>query len=326
MPAINFVTTETGDAIGLRRGFLSFKIPALRDYKVPAVEITGARKGPKLCVMAGIHIDEVSSIAAALTLEDRISANKLVGTVSVIPIVNTPAMYSHTDKFPDGKNLHWQFPGKRDGTFSEVLARALLQEWAGDAAALLDLHGGDIGEAQQPFVIFQRTGDARVDKRHEALARCFETDFLVWLEPALMERPGRCCTALARIGRVGLVAERGDNGVLSPAAVRWHADGVLRVAELLGMLPKRPRKRRPNQFVMPGYTFLKAPCDGLVRFRCKPGAQVMRGEIVAEMHDELRRPLADIAAPANGYLLWYSSMLFAKRESWVGALGVAAQR
>jgi hypothetical protein len=42
------------------------------------------------------------------------------------------------------------------------------------------------------------------------------------------------------------------------------------------------------------------------------------------MHDELRRPLADIAAPAHGYLLWYSSMLFAKRESWIGALGVAA--
>jgi uncharacterized protein len=323
---MSFVPTDASDAIGVRRGFLSFKIPVLRDYEVPCVEITGARKGPKLCVMAGIHIDEVSSIAAALTLEDRISASRLAGTVSVIPIVNTPAMYAHTDKFPDGKNLHWQFPGKRNGTFSEVLARALLQEWAGGAAALIDLHGGDIGEAQQPFVIFQRTGNAQVDKRHEAIARCFETDFLVGLEPELMKKPGRCCTALARIGRVGLVAERGDNAVLSPAAVRWHADGVLRVAELLGMLPRQPRKRSLKQFVMPGYTFLKAPCDGLVRFRCKPGARVTQGQIVAEMHDELRRPLADITAPANGYLLWYSSMLFAKRESWVGALGVAAKR
>lgn len=326
MFTINFVPAEASDAIGVRRGFISFKNPALRDYEAPAIEIKGARKGPTLCVMAGIHIDEVSSIAAALTLEDRISAGKLAGTVSVIPVVNTPAMYSHTDKFPDGKNLHWQFPGKRNGTVSEILARALLQEWARDAAVLLDLHGGDIGEAQQPFVIFQRTGNPKIDKRHEAIARCFETDFLVGLEPELMKKPGRCCTALARIGRVGLVAERGDNGVLSPAAVRWHADGVLRVAELLGMLPKRPRKRRPEQFVMPGYTFLKAPCDGLVRFRCKPGDPVTKGQIVAELYDELRRPLADIAAPTHGYLLWYSSMLFAKRESWIGALGIAAQR
>jgi predicted deacylase len=318
---------DGSDSSSLRRGFISFDLPALQEYSAPIVEITGGRPGPRLCVMSGIHIDEVSSIAAALCLEDRISARKLSGMVSIIPIVNTPAKFSHTDKFPqDGKNLHWQFPGKRDGTFSEVLAHALLHEWVGDAAALLDLHGGDIGETQQPFVIFQRTGGARADARHEAMARCFETDFLVGLEPELMKKPGRSCTALARAGRVGLVAERGDNGVLSTSAVKWHTDGVVRVAELLGMLPKRPRKRRPRQLVMPGYAFLTAPCDGLVRFCCKPGARVTQGQVVAEIHDELRRPLADVTAPSDGYLLWFSSMLFAKRRSWIGALGLAPRR
>lgn len=315
---------DGSDSDAIRRGFLSFDNPILHGYRAPIIEIAGATRGPRLCIMAGIHIDEVSSIQAALSLQDRISAKRLSGTLSIIPILNTPAKFSHTDKFPqDGKNLHWQFPGNREGTFSEALADALLHDWANDAVALIDLHGGDIGEAQQPFVIFQRTGDPSADAQHEAVARCFETDFLVGLEPELMEKPGRCCTALARMGRVGLVAECGDNGVMDASAVGWHADGVAGVAQLFGMLPATPKKPRPAQFVMPGYGFLRAPCDGLVYFLCKAGARVRQGQVVAEVHDDLRRPLAEVAAPFDGYLLWYSSMLFAKSGSWIGAMGVA---
>jgi hypothetical protein len=48
MPRIDLVPTNTSDASGLHRGFVSFKISALRDYEATSAEITGARKGPKM--------------------------------------------------------------------------------------------------------------------------------------------------------------------------------------------------------------------------------------------------------------------------------------
>src|SRR5690606_32682199 len=54
---------------GIFQGEIEFSNPTLRDYRWPVCEIAGRRAGPKLCVTAGVHVNEVSSIEAAIRLQ-----------------------------------------------------------------------------------------------------------------------------------------------------------------------------------------------------------------------------------------------------------------
>ncbi len=220
------------------RGEISFDVPALQGYRFPCFEIEGRRAGPRLCVMAGVHVNEVSSIEAAIRLQSHLSPDTLRGAVSVMPVVNQPGFYEYTQyNCPvDGKNILFHFPGRPDGTFSEALCHALLFEWAPDADVLVDLHGGDLRENVSQFVMFQRTARPDTDARHEALAKCFDADLVVGSDPSYMEQPGRSFTALARLGRTGVMAEAGANGIIDEHSVQYHLNGVLNIARLLGNL------------------------------------------------------------------------------------------
>jgi len=317
-------TWENGaGAGGAGTGWLTFTPPALQGHRWPLIEIRGSRSGPHLCVMAGVHVNEASSIEAAITLSRRIDPAAMTGRISIIPVVSQPSQYRYSVRSPvDDKDVHWLYPGNPDGTFSEALAHALLAEWAHDAVALIDLHGGDIGEIQAPYVVFQRTGDDRIDRRHEALARCFDTPLLVGLDPTAREKPGRSCTALGRRGRAGLVTESGNHAVLDWAAVDWHVRGIVNAARLFGILPGEVDVRRDDALIIDRYVFVTAPADGLYYPTHEPGIRVERGARLGELRDVFHHRITDVVAPAGGIVMWRSCLQFAKADSWIGAIGV----
>jgi uncharacterized protein len=47
---------------GLHKTELTFDYPALAGWRWPAVEIVGQKPGPRLAIIAGIHVNETSSI------------------------------------------------------------------------------------------------------------------------------------------------------------------------------------------------------------------------------------------------------------------------
>ena len=309
---------------GVSRGWLAFDNPALADFQWPTIEIVGERDGPRLCVMGGAHVNEASSIEAAITVADRIDIGAMTGRISVIPVVNLSAQYHYTREAQvDGKDIHWLYPGDRGGTFCDVLAHHLLFEWAADAEALIDLHGGDIGMIQSPYVVYQRTGDPEVDARHEALARCFPTDWLVGVDPMAVESPGRSSTALGRLNRAGLVSESGDHAVQSATSTDWHVRGVLNAARLLGVLGGDidVDLERRSAVVIEEYVFTCAPVDGLYYPQHEPGIRVEKGDKLGEIRDTFGRRVVDVEAPDSGIVMWRWCMQFVKAGAWIGAVG-----
>ena len=259
-----------------------------------------------------------------MSLVDRLDAKAMRGRISIIPVVNQSAAYHQAIRTPaDGKNLHWLFPGDRDGSHSEALAHHLLFDWAAGAELLVDLHGGDIGEVQSPYVVFQQTGNAEIDARHELLARCFATDLLVAVEPASLLHPGRSCTALGKLGRSGLVTEAGDHAVLTRQTVDWHIQGVLNAARCLGMLDDviDVELGRSSAVIIEDYTFVSSPVNGLYVPCCEPGDHVRKGETLGKVRDELGNWLTEIKAPQDGILMWRWCMQMIMANAWVGAVG-----
>lgn len=311
---------------GVFQGEIEFSNPTLRDYRWPVYEIAGRRAGPKLCVTAGVHVNEVSSIEAAIRLQRLFDPEVLRGSVSIIPVVNLPALYSYTEYTcpVDGKNINFTFPGDPNGTFSEALCHALVTEWAGDADCYIDLHGGDLRETVSKFVMFQRTGDTAGDTFRRSLAECFDADLVVGFAPPHMDAPGRPPTAFARLGRNAIMSEGGANGIVDEDSVAYHVGGVLNVARKLGMIdgPLSPPKRA--QVLCHDYIWTPAPVDGLFYSEIRPFDAVREGDAIGEFRSLFGERLATLRAPATGYVLWRVTQPILREGAAVLAIAVPA--
>ena len=107
---------------GINYRTLRFAAPSLAGHAWQAIDIVGLSDGPTLAVMAGIHPNEVAGIEAAYRLAERIDARELRGTVTIIPVVNGPGYQTRAESLcpVDSENINFCFPGRPDGSFSEV--------------------------------------------------------------------------------------------------------------------------------------------------------------------------------------------------------------
>jgi predicted deacylase len=304
--AMPFIAEDASSDSKITRGTWTFTNPVLAAWRWPVVEMRGGLPGPRMCVMAGMHVNEVSSIEAVVQLQSRISPQQLKGTIAIIPILNLPALSDRSQYLCpiDSKNINFCFPGSASGSFSEVLADAILSEWASQADVLVDLHGGDLCENVAKFSICQQVGDPAFDARNLALARCFDAEVIVLLDPSYMEVPGRACTARARSRRYAAMSEAGANGIIDSCSVAFHLDGVVNIAKLMGMLPGEPKQPTRAQMVVDRYEWIGTPRAGILHSRVEAGARIKNGQLLAYLTDVFGTVSSEIRAPDDGLVLW----------------------
>lgn len=303
---------------------VTFRSPVLEGWNWTIHEITSPVPGPLLCVMAGIHVNEVDGIEATFQLVERFRRELRCGTVSIMPIVNLPALADRSQHVCpiDGKNINFSFPGSSQGTFSEALADALLNEWAADAACLIDLHGGDLCERVARFSVAPMIGDKSFDEFNFTLAAAFAPDIIVRIPPELLMKPGRSCSGRARQRKFAAFAEAGGNGLLDGNSVSFHRDGVLRVASLLGMIEEQARTNEKQPFIATEYHWLKAEINGWCRYAVEPGEHVVNGQTIASVFDFTGSKIHDVIAPVTGVVLWRCTHAIVTSET--DLFGIAA--
>ncbi|RVG06560.1 succinylglutamate desuccinylase/aspartoacylase domain-containing protein [Sinorhizobium meliloti] len=291
---------------GVFRGTLRFDNEMLAEYTWPLCEIRGEQPGPRLCISAGVHVNEVSSIEASIRLQKLFDPEMMKGSVSIIPVINQPAVYKYNEYVcpADGKNINHTFPGRRDGTFSEALCNAILSEWTAEADCYIDMHGGDLKERVSWFTIFQRTGDDDFDAGAHKLAMCFDSQVVLALGPEYMQKPGRPPTACALRKQVAIMTEAGSNGLLSEDDISFHVEGVLNVARLLGILDSPPSTPLNARTLCDSYIWVECPRDGDFHAEVEPGSKVEQGQRLGMMRDTFGTVLADVIAPVTGLILW----------------------
>ncbi len=313
-----------GDGAGVSRGQLSFDAGGLSDWSWPVCEIRGAAPGPRLCVSAGVHVNEVAAIEAAVRLQSAFDPTRLRGTVSIIPLINQPARFEYTEYLCplDGRNINFTFPGRADGSFSEMLCHAITTEWCRDSDCYVDMHGGDLRENVSKFSIYQRTGDAAFDDQARQLARCFDAEIIAGLPPADMEAYGRPPTGFARARRFSIMSEAGSNGIIDEVSVRYHVEGVLRIARHLGMTDTALPDFIRGRVNCSDYIWVPAPETGEFHPMTEPGEAVSRGQVLGRMRDLFGRDLVDVTAPVTGLVLWRMTHPTLRRDMPVLAIAV----
>jgi uncharacterized protein len=265
---------------------------------LPCIRARGAQDGPDVSLIGGIHGCEYSSIAAVVRVMRELDVDELSGSITAVPVVS---MESFRQRSPfvvpaDGKNLNRTFPGDPNGSYTDRLAHDIFTRLIEPADALLDLHGGDLVEALEPFALY--TG---VEPSH-AMALAYGLPYVVASTDSLA---GMTATAAANAGIPAIIAEAGGIGQLDESAVQLLADGTRAALRVLGALPGEPGAARSRD--VGDFVWMRCARAGFWAAAVGPGDAVEAGALLGEVRDLYGDVIEEIRAPKPGVLLFLTT-------------------
>lgn len=305
----------------VERRTLVFSDPRLSHLEHPAFEARGERDGPHVALIAGIHGCEYSSIAAVVRFMNELDTGGLFGSITAVPVV---CMQSFRQRSPfvvpeDGKNLNRCFPGTYDGTYTEVLARSIFDDLIAPCDFLIDLHGGDLVEALEPFAIYDASP---VEERARTMAVAFGLPYVVREDPE-DGLAGMTCSAAAQAGIPAIIAEAGGCGQLEEEAVALLVQGVRNALRSLEMLPGSVERPAREQRLVGAFDWLRCQGAGFWEAAVMAGDEVSQGQFlghVRTLHGEVEE---EIRAPRDGVVLFLTTSAAVSDDGLL--LGVGAE-
>jgi hypothetical protein len=292
--------------------------PVLDGLEWPVFEAVGARDGPRACLLAGVHGCEYSSIAALTRFMREVDVAALTGTIVAVPVVS-PTSFAARSPFvvpEDGRNLNRSFPGDPDGSFTDVLAHHVFTEFVAGADLLIDLHGGDMVEALEPFALYD---DSPVRDTAERLARAYGLGYIVCDTTDTLGGTTSAAAAAARIP--GVTAEAGGRGLLEPAEVERHLHGLRSSLRAAGVLDGEPDPPPAGQQLVECFLSLRTPVRGWWQPAVDVGDTVATGDLLGRVLDGFGDTLEVITAPEPGALLFLTSSPAVEADGLLVGLG-----
>jgi len=286
-----------------KKKFLSISVAkrSVSEIGIPVTIINGAKDGPLLGIVAGEHGCEYPGIMTALKLSQEISPKELNGGLVILPVVNVPSFENRTMWVnPIDQDRLWdKYPGKLDGSMSQIIAYNVFHEIILKCNFVLHLHSGDLNEALYPHIIFRKTGKKNIDKVLNDFVSLFEMQYaLEYHEP---EGNGTLLVEASKRGIPTILLESGQKGVLDEESVRLFYNGILNVMKYLKMMKGKPKFFKPT--LLNGAVDVLAKNGGLLRSHVKLGAYVKKGELLGEILNVRGEIVEKVKSPIDGVAL-----------------------
>lgn len=196
---------------------------------------SGPYKGPTALLIAGNHGDEYEGQIALRRLMQETDPGAVSGTVIVLPAMNFPAVRAGLRCSPiDGGNMNRAFPGRRDGTITEIIAHYVTTRLVARADVVLDLHSGGKTLDFVPFAATHRLPDQGLAARAQATAEAFGAPIgLVMLE---LDDTGMLDGVVERAGKLFVTTELAGSGSSTASSNRIAWRGVCNTLKHTGVL------------------------------------------------------------------------------------------
>jgi len=275
--------------------------------EIPYTVIHGAKKGPVLALVAGVHAYEYPPILSLYRLKDMIDPKTLRGTVLMVHIANLPSFKKRTIYYgpDDWKNLNRVFPGDIGGTMSQRIAAVLNEEVVKRADVLVDMHCGDGNEALIPYTYWMISGEKRLDAKTRELALAFGLTHIIIDESRTKDPKDSKYLGNTAIlqGKPAITTEAGFLGRVDEESIGRNVQGVLSVMRHLDMISGDPAPAADPVWI-DKYEVVYSKHDGLFAPRVEMGYFVRQGQIVGTITDYLGAWKEDVKAPFTGILLY----------------------
>jgi len=322
-------TLKVGTATAARgqKAAGAIEVPAGPDAAttIPVVVMNGAKPGPVLALVSGLHGSEYTSIISLEKVIAVLDPKDISGAVIIVPLVN---ILSFEQKVPhvnpiDHKSMNRFYPGKIDGTQTDRASYYITKEVVDQCDYLIDLHGGDLDEDLRPYCYWSRVGDDKVDRISKEMVLAFGLDHIIITD----ERPKNPAqsryldnTAATR-GKPAFVAEAGYSGVVESDDVKALADGCMSVMRYLKMLPG-PLTKVEHPVWLSKVIDLNSPETGIFYPLVKRGSFVARGMKVGYITDYVGNTIFEATAPEAGVVLHICSLPSMKKGDGIINIGV----
>jgi predicted deacylase len=284
----------------------SYNLGGWANLMVPVTVVRGG-DGPTALVLAGNHGDEYPGQVAVLKLCRELAPDQVPGRVILVPCLTMPASKAMTRLSPlDGKNFNRCFPGKHDGTVSEMLAHYLTHTLFPLADIVVDIHTGGRSMDFAPCAHMHLVPDREQRRRMIEGTEAWNSEFAFLY--ADVAGSGLLPVEAERQGKTVITTEMGGGEVVSAAVHRLTQSGLRNVLVHFGVAKgqKAPRPK-PTRWVQAlerdDYQF--APESGMYENCVDLGADVAKGETVGLIHfleRPEREPVA-VVAPSAGVLI-----------------------
>jgi predicted deacylase len=308
----------------IEQRLLRFDSKMLDGVELPVVEARGSEPGPRVCLIAGIHGCEYASMEGLRRFMAGLDHDSLRGSIVAVPIVNMTAFRARSPFVTpeDGKNLNRCFPGDPEGTFSEVLAHHVFRELIEPSDALIDLHGGDLVEALEPFTLYD---ESPVQERAHELAMAFGIRYIIRSERNGTAIGGTTSAAAADAGIPGIIPEAGGCGQMDEPSIAAHVSGLGGALRSLGVLPGDPPPAPPGGVLVKRFVWLRSKGAGWWDSTVEPGQTVAEGEPLGAVRDVFGVPLEEITSPENGVILFVTSSPAVAADGILCAVGAGLE-
>jgi predicted deacylase len=325
-------TVGTATAARGARAYGAIKVPAGVDagYDIPVAVIHGANPGPVLAVVSGAHGTEYASILAVEAMMDAqgpsaIDPAALSGTLILVPLVNVASferLTPHVNPI-DNKSMNRFYPGSTTGSQTERASYAMTKDVVEKSDHLIDLHGGDLDENLRPYTYWTVTGNEKQDTFSKGMALAFGLDHII-ISADRPKDPNASRflenTASTR-GKPSITAEAGRSGPVDSNDVAVLVKGVRGVMAYLKMTRSGPPPVARPIWIEKVVT-IAAEQDGMFVPSVSRDAQVVKGKPIGTVRDYWNRPLAEIAAPETGVILFVRALPSLKKGDTLANIGV----
>jgi N-alpha-acetyl-L-2,4-diaminobutyrate deacetylase len=301
---------KSGKQLGHLRVPYSYNLSGWASLMVPVAVLKNG-EGPTALVMAGNHGDEYPGQVAALRLMKELEARSVKGRIILIPALNVPASKAATRLSPlDGKNLNRSFPGRADGTVTEMIAHYLTTVLFPLADIVIDMHTGGRGVDFYPCAHMHLVDDRDQRRKMKEGTIAWNSDFAFLY--ADVAGTGLLPVEAERQGKIVITTEMGGGEPVPAAVHRLTQTGVRNVLVHFGLLEGRLKTREeqglpPTRWVQAldreDYRFVHE--SGIYENLVDLGAEVSAGQAVGQIHflERPDRPAEPVIAPSAGVLI-----------------------
>jgi predicted deacylase len=262
------------------------------DTDLPVLVTRGATPGPTVCLIAGIHGDELNGIEIVRKVVEGLTPRRISGMVVAVPIANLHGFRRSSRYLPDRRDLNRYFPGSPTGSAASRIAYSLWNDVVRHCGSLIDLHTGSFHRTNLPQVRIDTT-----DPRSLALARGFGGALIVH-DPG---QDGTLRRAARRAGIGAITYEAGEPLRFQEREIARGVEGVRNILASLGMSDDAPvRYQAP---VYQRTRWVRVDDGGIFFTRRKLGERVQAGDLLGTVTDPVTNETKRVESPFRGRIL-----------------------
>ncbi len=262
------------------------------DSELPVLVTRGATPGPTVCLIAGVHGDELNGIEIVRKVVEGLTPRRISGMVVAVPVANLHGFRRSSRYLPDRRDLNRFFPGTPTGSAASRIAYSLWNEVIRHCTSLIDLHTGSFHRTNLPHVRIDTT-----DPRSFALARGFASALIIH-DPG---QDGTLRRAARRAGIGAITYEAGEPLRFQEKEIARGVEGVRNVLAALGMSDDAPVVTTPR--VYQRTRWVRVDDGGIFFTRRRLGERVEAGELLGTVTDPVTNESKRVEAPVRGRII-----------------------